>query len=86
MHYPHVPTMLMKPTDIGGLEHIVSSLRESVIYPLCYPELFASNAGLLGAPKGVLLYGPPGCGKTMLAKGIALLVLYSFRSSSPVPM
>ncbi|CAE6524890.1 unnamed protein product [Rhizoctonia solani] len=62
--------------DIGGLDPIISSLRESVIYPLCYPELFASNAGLLGAPKGVLLYGPPGCGKTMLAKGSpALLAL-----------
>ncbi|KAL5632689.1 hypothetical protein ACGC1H_005591 [Rhizoctonia solani] len=57
--------------DIGGLDPIISSLRESVIYPLCYPELFASNAGLLGAPKGVLLYGPPGCGKTMLAKALA---------------
>ncbi|KAG8743504.1 hypothetical protein FRC10_011895 [Ceratobasidium sp. 414] len=62
---------LTEHEDIGGLEHIVSSLRESVIYPLCYPELFASNAGLLGAPKGVLLYGPPGCGKTMLAKALA---------------
>ncbi|KAH7337056.1 ATPase [Rhizoctonia solani] len=57
--------------DIGGLDPIISSLRESVIYPLCYPELFASNGGLLGAPKGVLLYGPPGCGKTMLAKALA---------------
>ncbi|KAG8684901.1 hypothetical protein FRC08_013423 [Ceratobasidium sp. 394] len=67
----HPGDITTKFEDIGGLEHIVSSLRESVIYPLCYPELFASNAGLLGAPKGVLLYGPPGCGKTMLAKALA---------------
>ncbi|KAG9118443.1 hypothetical protein FRC07_007048 [Ceratobasidium sp. 392] len=67
----HPSDITTKFEDIGGLEHIVSSLRESVIYPLCYPELFASNAGLLGAPKGVLLYGPPGCGKTMLAKALA---------------
>ncbi|KAG8775518.1 hypothetical protein FRC12_000934 [Ceratobasidium sp. 428] len=67
----HPNDITTKFEDIGGLEHIVSSLRESVIYPLCYPELFATNAGLLGAPKGVLLYGPPGCGKTMLAKALA---------------
>ncbi|KAG9103811.1 hypothetical protein FRC06_007788 [Ceratobasidium sp. 370] len=67
----HPSDITIKFEDIGGLDHIVSSLRESVIYPLCYPELFASNAGLLGAPKGVLLYGPPGCGKTMLAKALA---------------
>lgn len=57
--------------DIGGLETIVSSLRESVIYPLLYPNLFTSSSSLLGAPKGVLLFGPPGCGKTMLAKALA---------------
>ncbi|PCH40420.1 ATPase [Wolfiporia cocos MD-104 SS10] len=57
-------------TDIGGLEPIIASLRESVIYPLVYPHLFTSSS-LLGAPKGVLLFGPPGCGKTMLAKALA---------------
>ncbi|KZT11810.1 AAA-domain-containing protein [Laetiporus sulphureus 93-53] len=56
--------------DVGGLEPIISSLRESVIYPLVYPHLFNSSS-LLGAPKGVLLFGPPGCGKTMLAKALA---------------
>ncbi|KAG6889634.1 hypothetical protein C0992_004525 [Termitomyces sp. T32_za158] len=55
---------------IGGLDPIISSLRESVIYPLLYPNLF-STSSLLGAPKGVLLFGPPGCGKTMLAKALA---------------
>ncbi|KAI0727933.1 ATPase [Fomitopsis betulina] len=57
-------------SDIGGLEPIISSLRESVIYPLVFPHLFSSSS-LLGAPKGVLLFGPPGCGKTMLAKALA---------------
>jgi ATPase family AAA domain-containing protein 1 len=56
--------------DIGGLEPIIASLRESIIYPLLYPNLFTSSS-LIGAPKGVLLYGPPGCGKTMLAKALA---------------
>ncbi|BGP56870.1 mitochondrial dynamin GTPase Msp1 [Rhodotorula sphaerocarpa] len=57
--------------DVGGLDPIISQLREAVIFPLCYPQLFESSAGLFGAPKGVLLYGPPGCGKTMLAKALA---------------
>ncbi|KIK14103.1 hypothetical protein PISMIDRAFT_688202 [Pisolithus microcarpus 441] len=57
--------------DIGGLDSIISSLRESIIYPLLYPTLFTSTSSLLGAPKGVLLYGPPGCGKTMLARALA---------------
>ncbi|KAF8477947.1 AAA-domain-containing protein [Russula ochroleuca] len=58
-------------SDIGGLEDIISSLQESVIIPLLYPALFRSSSSLLAAPKGVLLYGPPGCGKTMLAKALA---------------
>lgn len=57
--------------SIGGLDEIISSLRETVIYPLTYPELFASGGSLLASPRGVLLYGHPGCGKTMLAKALA---------------
>lgn len=58
-------------SDIGGLDHIIASLRETIIYPLIYPNLFNNSPILAGAPKGVLLFGPPGCGKTMLAKALA---------------
>ena len=57
--------------SIGGLDDIISTLRETIIYPLTFPELFAGSNGLLSAPKGVLLYGHPGCGKTMMAKALA---------------
>ncbi|CAK7222398.1 mitochondrial dynamin GTPase Msp1 [Sporothrix curviconia] len=57
--------------DIGGLETIIEELKESVIYPLTMPHLYRHAAPLLAAPSGVLLYGPPGCGKTMLAKALA---------------
>ena len=57
--------------SIGGLDDIIGNLRETVIFPLTMPELFRGSGGLLNAPKGVLLYGHPGCGKTMLAKALA---------------
>ncbi|KAM5442680.1 mitochondrial dynamin GTPase Msp1 [Microsporum ferrugineum] len=57
--------------DIGGLEDIIEELKESVIYPLTMPQLYRTSSSLLSAPSGVLLYGPPGCGKTMLAKALA---------------
>ncbi|KAL8732042.1 MAG: hypothetical protein Q9166_002994 [cf. Caloplaca sp. 2 TL-2023] len=57
--------------DIGGLDDIIDELKESVIYPLTMPQLYARTSSLLSAPSGVLLFGPPGCGKTMLAKALA---------------
>lgn len=58
-------------TDVGGLEDIIEELKESIIYPLTMPHLYSHGGPLLSAPSGVLLYGPPGCGKTMLAKAVA---------------
>merc|ERR1712164_7387 len=55
--------------DIGGLEKVKQELKETIQYPLDYPEKFDK----FGLPpyKGILFYGPPGCGKTLLAKAVA---------------
>lgn len=57
--------------DIGGMQDVIDELHEAVILPLTEPGLFAAYLTLVQSPKGVLFYGPPGCGKTMLAKAIA---------------
>lgn len=57
--------------DIGGLEQQKRDIYDLVILPLRAPEFFSSRGKLLSAPKGILLYGKPGTGKTMLAKAIA---------------
>merc|ERR1711935_30329 len=55
--------------DIGGLEKVKQELKETIQYPLDYPEKFDKFG--LPPSKGVLFYGPPGCGKTLLAKAVA---------------
>ncbi|ORZ38790.1 P-loop containing nucleoside triphosphate hydrolase protein [Catenaria anguillulae PL171] len=56
--------------DIAGLEHAKSLIKEAVVFPIRYPELF-QPADLLSPWRGVLLHGPPGTGKTLLAKAVA---------------
>merc|ERR1711937_170783 len=56
-------------TDIGGLESVKRELQELVQYPVEHPEKFLKFG--MNPSKGVLFYGPPGCGKTLLAKAIA---------------
>ncbi|SDY40225.1 AAA family ATPase [Halobellus clavatus] len=81
----HVPHLVGSPSipdvtydDIGGLDAAKRRLRESVVWPKKYPEQF--DALDIDPPTGVLLHGPPGTGKTMLAKAVANESDHSFLS------
>ncbi|KAK0089773.1 hypothetical protein PV325_005399 [Microctonus aethiopoides] len=72
-----IATHLIDPMDIpvswehiAGLDSVIQELKETVILPIRRKELF-EDSKLTQAPKGVLLHGPPGCGKTMIAKATA---------------
>lgn len=74
--------------SIGGLEDVKEALREMVVYPMMYPEVYGmggkkGKGKLLGPPKGVLLYGPPGTGKTLQASALAKESGCNFLALSP---
>lgn len=65
----HVEIPNVKWEDIGGLEEVKKQLQEMILFPIEHPDKFHKFG--MAPSKGVLFYGPPGCGKTLLAKAVA---------------
>jgi len=65
----------VKWTEVVGLETAKKAIKEAIVYPVQRPDLFP-----LGWPRGILLYGPPGCGKTLVAAAVATEIDASFLS------
>jgi ribosome biogenesis ATPase len=63
-------------SDLGGVDACVEKMLELVAMPLCHPEIYLHTG--VQPPRGVLLHGPPGCGKTLLANAMAGVCLAYF--------
>ncbi|XP_066520001.1 outer mitochondrial transmembrane helix translocase isoform X2 [Hoplias malabaricus] len=75
-------TMQITWRDIAGLDDVITELKDTVILPIQKRHLFEGSR-LLQPPKGVLLYGPPGCGKTLIAKATAKEAGFRFINLQP---
>lgn len=62
--------------EVGGLEHEKKSIRERILLPLLQPDFFSAHG--IRPPRGILLCGPPGCGKTMIARALSSEIKANF--------
>ena len=65
----HSPPMHISLDDLGGIDHIIKQLEDLIVLPFFKPEIYISSK--IQPPRGLLLHGPPGCGKTMVANAFA---------------
>ncbi|AKQ45023.1 cell division protein [Rufibacter radiotolerans] len=76
--YPSLERPTIKFKDVGGMEKVKEEIEMKIIHPLQHPELYKAYGKQVGG--GILMYGPPGCGKTLLARATAGQVNASFLS------
>lgn len=70
------PAPTIKLADMGGIDHCIDEILQLIAMPLKHPEIYLHLG--IQPPRGILLHGPPGCGKTMLANAIAGVCYSSF--------
>ena len=76
----HSPPTHISLANLGGVDSVIQQLEDMIVLPLLQPEIYATSR--IQPPRGILLHGPPGCGKTMIAKAFAAEVGVSFISLS----
>lgn len=64
----HYRAFLHSHSDLAGIDGVLQDIRELIEYPLTHPEIY-THIGI-DPPRGILLHGPPGCGKTLLARAV----------------
>ena len=80
----HSPPTHISLADLGGVDNVIQDLKDLIVLPLFRPDIYMQSK--IQPPRGILLHGPPGCGKTMIANALAAELGVSFISLSAPSM